>query len=108
MDKRTLGFKRRQLSMPEEASAMLELLNTAKSMKIPASNVLFDSWFSSLSTLHAVNEIDYNVIGMVRKTPKIHFGYQGGNLSLPEIYKRNKKRRGRSRWYSSVSVWYSP
>lgn len=104
MDKRTMGFKRRQLSMTKGTSAMLELLNAAKAMKIPASYVLFDSWFSSPSTLHAVKEIGYDVIGMVKKSPKMHFGYQGENLSLPEIYKRNKKRRGKSRYLLSVIV----
>ena len=50
--------------------AMLELLRTAKKADIPAKYVLFDSWFSSPSSLHSVKEIGYDVIAMVKKTPK--------------------------------------
>jgi hypothetical protein len=71
VDKRTIGYKRRKLSMEKGTSAMLSLLETAKKAVIPTKYVLFDSWFSSPSTLHAVKEIGYDVIGMVKKTPKM-------------------------------------
>jgi len=104
LDKRTVGYKRRQLSMTKGTRAMLELLKTAKSVSIPAKYVLFDSWFSSPSTLHAVKKIGYDVIGMVKKTPKMFFSYNGTDMSLPSIYKQSKKRRGRSRYLLSVIV----
>ena len=83
---------------------MLELLKAAKNSSIPAKYVLFDSWFSFPSTLHAVKEIGYDVIGMVKKTPKMFFRYNGEDMSLISIYNRNKKRRGRSRYLLSVTV----
>ena len=83
---------------------MLELLTAAKKAAIPASYVLFDRWFSSPSTLHAVKSIGYDVIGMVKKTPKMFFRYNGEDMSLITIYSRNKKRRGRSRYLLSVLV----
>lgn len=52
---------------------MLTLLDAAKKAAIPAKYVLFDSWFSSPSTLHAVKNMSYDVIGMVKKTPKVFF-----------------------------------
>ena len=70
VDKRTVGYKRRMLSMEKGTHAMLELLKAAKNVSIPAKYVLFDSWFSSPSTLHSVKQIGYDVIGMVKKTPK--------------------------------------
>ena len=73
MDKRTVGYKRRQLSMQKGTSVMPELLKHAKSAAIPAKYVLFDSWFSSPSSLHAVKRIGYDVIAMVKKTPKMFF-----------------------------------
>lgn len=73
VDKRTIGYKRRKLSMEKWTSAMLTLLEAARKAVIPAKYVLFDSWFSSPSTLHAVKEIGYDVIGMVKKTPKMFF-----------------------------------
>ena len=83
---------------------MLELLKAAKKAEIPANYVLFDSWFASPSTLHAVKSIGYDVIGMVKKTPKMFFRYNGEDMSLLTIYDKNKKRRGRSRYLLSVLV----
>ena len=97
VDKRTVGYKRRQLSMEKGTTAMLELLKAAKTAAIPAKYVLFDSWFSSPSTLHSVKEIGYDVIGMVKKTPKMFFRYNSEDMSLISIYNKNKKRRGRLR-----------
>lgn len=104
IDKRTVGYKRRELSMQKGTIAMLELLKAAKSSSIPAEYVLFDSWFSFPGTLHAVKEIGYDVIGMVKKTPKMFFRYNGEDMSLISIYNRNKKRRGRSKYLLSVTV----
>jgi len=56
---------------------MLELLSSAKKAAIPAKYVLFDSWFSSPSALHSVKETGYDVIGMIKKTPKMFFRYNG-------------------------------
>lgn len=104
VDKRTVGYRRRMLSMKKGTQAMLELLKSAKKADIPAGHVLFDSWFSSPSTLHAVKTIGYDVIGMVKKTPKMFFRHDGADMPLTAIYKQNKKRRGRSRYLLSVLV----
>ena len=104
VDKRTVGYKRRMLSMQKGTQAMLELLKAAKKANIPSRYVLFDSWFSSPSTLHAVKSIGYDVIGMVKKTPKMFFRYNGEDMSLITIYNKNKKRRGRYKYLLSVLV----
>ena len=104
MDKRTVAYKRRALSVQKGTQVMLELLKTAKAAAIPASYVLFDSWFTSPSAIHSIKEIGYDVIGMVKKTPKMFFRYQGEEQSLISIYRKNKKRRGRSRYLLSVEV----
>lgn len=104
MDKRTVGHKRRQLSMQKCTSVMLELLKQAKNAAVPAKYVLFDSWFSSPSSIHAVKETGYDVIAMVKKTPKMFFRYNGTDMSLISIYNKNKKRPGRSRYLLSVMV----
>ena len=66
VDKRTVGYKRRKLSLEKGTQAMLTLLDAAKKAAIPAKYVLFDSWFSSPRTLHAVKSMGYDVIGMVK------------------------------------------
>jgi len=104
LDKRTAGYKRRKLSMTKGTKAMLKLLESAKIASIPAKYVLFDSWFTSPSTIHAVKEIGYDVVAMVKRTPKMFFRYNGTDISLPKIYNQNKKRRGKSRFLLSVMV----
>ena len=104
VDKRTVGYKRKKLSMVKGTQAMLTLLDAAKKAAIPAKYVLFDSWFSSPRTLHAVKSMGYDVIGMVKKTPKMFFRYNGEDMPLTSIYNKNKKRRGRSRYLRSVMV----
>ena len=104
VDKRTVGYKRRKLSLEKGTQAMLTLLDAAKKAAIPAKYVLFDSWFSSPRTLHAVKSMGYDVIGMVKKTPKMFFRYNGEDMPLTSIYNKNKKRRGRSRYLLSVMI----
>lgn len=104
VDKRTVGYKRRKLSMEKGTSVMLELLKQAKAVEIPAKYVLFDSWFSSPSSLHNVKELGYDVISMVKKTPKMFFRYKGEDMPLASIYNKNKKRSGRSRYLLSVTI----
>jgi len=58
----------RMLAAKKGTTAMLKLLKSAKKAVIPAKYVLFDSWFSSPSSLHAIKEIGYDVIAMVKKT----------------------------------------
>ena len=52
----------------------------------------------------AIKENRYDVIAMAKKTPKMHYLYKGTMQPLTEIYKQNKKRRGRSRYLLSVEV----
>ena len=104
VDKRTIGYRRRKLSMEKGTHAMLTLLDAAKKAAIPAKYVLFDSWFSSPRTLHAVKKMDFDVIGMVKKSSKMFFRYDGEDMSLVTIYNKNEKRRGRSKYLLSVMV----
>ena len=104
VDKRAVGYKSRQLAIQKGTAVMLELLKQAKKAAIPAKYVLFDSWFSSPASIHAVKEVGYNVIAMVKKTSKMFFRYNGEDMSLISIYNKNKKRRGRSKYLLSVIV----
>lgn len=104
IDKRSVGYKRRVLAQQKATQAMLELLTYAKKAAIPANYVLFDSWFTFPVTLHAVKSMGYDVIGMIKKTKKMRFRYNGEEKTLIEIYKANKKRRGRSKYLLSATV----
>lgn len=104
LDRRSTGYQRRALSQMKGTEAMLELLKVAKGAKISAKDVLFDSWFASPKTIVATKRIGYDVVAMIKKLPTYLFEYKGEDLTLMEIYKRNKKRRGRSRYLLSVQV----
>jgi hypothetical protein len=84
--------------------AMIELIKEAKKAMIPADYVLFDSWFASPKTLIAVQKLGYEVIAMIKRSEKMTFNYEGQKRSLKEIYKTNRKRRGRSKYLLSVVV----
>lgn len=83
---------------------MLELLKVAKTAKIPAKDVLFESWFASPKTIVATKGIGYDVAAMIKKLPTYLFEYEGENLALTGIYKHNKKRRGQSLYLLNVQV----
>lgn len=104
LDKRSAGYTRRNLAQTKATVVVLELIKTAKKALIPASHVLFDTWFCSPSSLTAIKEMGYDVIAMAKKTPKMHYLYNGKMQPLTEIYKQNKKRRGKSRYLLSVEV----
>ena len=71
---------------------------------IKASYVLFDSWFASPDSICKIRNLGYDVIAMIKKTPKVFYEYNGKMMSVCDIYKSNKKRRGRSRYLLSVNV----
>jgi len=103
-DKRTIGFERRKMSQTKATSVMLELIDSAKKACIQASHVLFDTWFCSPSSLIAIKNKNFDVIAMAKKTPKMHYLYNGKMQPLTEIYKQNRKRRGLSKYLLSVEV----
>lgn len=77
----------------------------AQSAGLSAKYVLFDSWFSSPKTVVSLKQ-NYNLdtIAMVKKSSKIKYGYQGGRYNIKEIYSRNRKRRGLSKYLLSVDI----
>jgi hypothetical protein len=104
IDKRTVGYSRRQLAQTKATTVMLDLIDQAKSAGLPASYVLFDTWFCFPASIIQIKKRALDVIAMVKKTPKMHFLYNGKMQPITEIYKQNRKRRGRSKYLLSVEV----
>ena len=103
-DKRTLAGKRRKLAQTKAPEAMLTLLDTAISAGLSAEYVLFDSWFSNPAQITAIKGKEMDVIAMIKKSSRIKYTYNGEQLNIKEIYSKNKKRRGRSKYLLSVDV----
>lgn len=82
----------------------MTLLDTALRAGMNADHVLFDFWFSNPAQITAIHSKDMDVIAMIKKSSRIKYSYRGEQLNIKEIYSRNKKRRGRSKYLLSVDV----
>jgi transposase len=80
------------------------MLRSAIAAGIHAQYVLCDSWFSAPATILKIVAEKLHVITMVKKTSKVHYQYEGKKLSVKDIYSKNRKRRGRSRYLLSVDA----
>ena len=103
-DNRTVAVKRRKLAQTKAPEAMMTLLDTALSAGMKAEYVLFDSWFSNPAQVTDIHSKGMNVIAMIKKSSRVKYSYCGEQLNIKEIYSRNKKRRGRSKYLLSVDV----
>ena len=103
-DGRSLAGRRRLQARRKATDVMAELIHSARCAGVTARYVLFDSWFSAPKTMIALkNQEHLDTIAMVKKG-RTKYAYQGEKLNVKEIYSRNKKRRGRSRYLLSVLV----
>ncbi len=103
-DNRTLAGQRRLLAQSKAPDAMMKLLDTAVSSGLSAQYVLFDCWFANPAQITQIKNKDMDVIAMIKKSSRIKYGYNEEQLNIKEIYSRNKKRRGKSKYLLSVDV----
>ena len=103
-DNRTIAVKRRKLAQTKAPQAMLTLLDVAVSSGLSADYVLFDTWFANPAQITAIKGKGMNVIAMIKKSNRIKYLYNGEQLIIKEIYSKNKKRRGKSKYLLSIHV----
>lgn len=110
-DGRTLRWKRRNRAKMKGTAVVLEMVKDAQRAGIPFDYVLFDTWFSNPTQLLDLKDIGAETIAMIKKnsTKYTWTDAEGSTqkLNVKEIYSRNKKRRGRSRYLLSVEVTIS-
>lgn len=104
MDQRTISGKRKAQALRKETDVAVELIEQALKQGVRGDYVLFDSWFSSPKMFERITSLGLHAIGMVKKTSKVHYLYQGKEMNVKQIYKLNRKRRGRSRYQLEVMV----
>jgi len=112
VDMRTVRGKRRKLAKTKGTEVVYRMVKQAQAAGIPFDYVLFDTWFSNPAQLVALKGIGADVIAMIKKgsTKYAYKNPETGDeqkLNVKEIYSRNKKRRGRSRYLLSVNVTIS-
>jgi len=103
-DNRTLATKRRDDARKEKPKLVIDMLKSVKGTPAEAKYVLFDSWFSSPSSLLSVNKAGYRVVSRLKNNKNFKFKYEGKMLPINKIFAINKKRRGMSRYLLSVTV----
>lgn len=103
MDKRCCAWQRRQeatIKAPDNLEAMVKRILAAG---VQARYLLMDSWFAMPASISALSKY-IAVIGMVKKTSKIHYEYNSNWMDLKAIYRQLKKRRGRAKILASAIV----
>ena len=109
IDHRTIRGKRRARAKQKGTEVVQAMVRTALETGIPFDYVLFDTWFSSPSQLLDLKDINVDTIAMIKKS-KTKYNWTNPEdgktykLDTKEIYSRNKKRKGRSKYLLSVKV----
>lgn len=103
LDKRTCGYRRRLEAMIKSTELVEDMLKRALAFGIRTDYVLMDSWFSFPSVITALSR-HVPVICMAKNMEKILYLHQNVYLRLSDLYRRLKKRPGKSRILASVVV----
>lgn len=112
VDRRTLCGKRRERAKQKGTQVVQSMVQSATAAGIPFDYVLFDTWFSNPAQLLDLKEIGADVIAMIKKSSTKYTWRDPDTeelrkLNIKEIYSRNKKRVGRSKYLLSVEVTVS-
>ena len=73
-DGRTLAARRRKNAVKEMPQRLYELLKSARTIRIPAKHVLFDSWFSNPVTMMTIRPSVFSAFPCSRKTGRNEYG----------------------------------
>ena len=103
LDRRTCGARRRREAVTKSTSLLAPMVQRALETGVKARYLLMDSWFGMPAIIASLRHL-LPVICMIKRTPKILYGFKGKRLSLDGIYREVKKRRGRAKILSSAVV----
>lgn len=104
LDKRTNGYKRRQESTRKSPDVLVDLVSMAMAAGIKARHLLFDSWFAFPGTIRKIHALGMHTVCMLKDTPKIHYTFEDGQVTLKELFKQLRKRPGRAKVLTSCLV----
>lgn len=104
-DKRSLAHKRRQEAVKPMLEAAVDMIREVKRLGVKAKYVLFDSWYAWPTTIASVVKEGFQVICMVKKTTKVQYLCDDGQLrDVKQIYRTLRKKRGRAKILASAEV----
>ena len=103
MDRRTCGARRRKEALTKSTDLIVPMVRRALALFIHAQYLLMDSWFSFPAVIRPLMGF-IHVICMVKNTPKVLYEVTGQSLTLSQIHRKLRKRRGRAKIKGSVVV----
>jgi len=103
-DNRTVATHRRKQALMSKPELVLQMLESTKGTPAQTRHVLFDSWFSPPKAILDIKRLGYDVVARVKNHENYRYLYNSEALSISNIYKANKKRRGKSRYLLSVDI----
>jgi len=103
LDKRCCAYQRRKEATMKATAHLDSLVKRILSAGIRAKYLLMDSWFTMPTTVCALAGY-IKVIGMVKKSPRIFYSYQGKPMDLMCIYRHLRKRPGKAKILTSAHV----
>lgn len=101
INKRSCGYKRRKEATGKSTDLIVPMIKRAFSCGIKADYLLMDSWFGFPSIISSVRK-HIDVICMVKDTSKIFYYVEDKALTLSDLYKSFKKKRGKAKIKGSV------
>jgi IS4 transposase len=101
IDKRTLGWRRRQEAFKKKTDVLIEMLRRAYAHGVNASFVLFDSWFGNDSVISKVIEVGYGVICKIKKSNQ-KFIFEGKTYTIRQLWR--KLNRNRAVYISAINT----
>jgi hypothetical protein len=104
LDKRSRAYRIRKEAVSKATEVLLLHLKAVQKAGIAAKHVLFDSWFAYPITIFKICALKLHVTARVKNTAKLKYLVNGIKKTASEIYRENRKRRGKSRYLLSADV----
>ena len=104
LDKRSRAYRVRKEAVSKATEVLFIQLKAAIRAGIAARYVLFDSWFAYPSIITKICALGLHVVGRVKDAATIKYLVNGQKKTAREIFRENRKRRGRSRYLLSVPI----
>ncbi len=103
LDKRCCAYQRRKEATQKATAHLENMVKRLLSAGVSAKYLLMDSWFTMPATVVTLTK-HMKVIGMVKKSSRIHYSFDGQSLDLKAIYRKIRKRRGRAKILANADV----
>jgi len=103
LDKRCCAYQRRKEATEKATAHLQDMVKRILSLGVSAKYLLMDSWFTMPATVVTLAQ-HIKIVGMVKKSSRIHYTFNGQSLDLMTIYRRLSKRRGRAKFLANANV----